>query len=181
MKVEKIVMDDALLLKPKIFGDERGYFFESYNEKILESIGLKEKFVQDNQSMSHKGVIRGMHFQMPPNTQGKLVRVTRGAVFDAIVDLRKGSKFFGKSYGIELSAENAHMLWVPPGFAHGFQTLLDNTIFQYKCTNYYNKESEKSIRWDDPFLEIEWPISAPAVLSQKDKDGFFFYEFDSPF
>ena len=180
MVAEKTFIEGLLVIKPKVFEDGRGYFFESFNEKLLEQAGLKAKFVQDNQSLSQKNVLRGLHFQAPPFAQGKLVRVIKGSALDVVVDIRKKSPTYGKSYSIELNEQNKTMLWVPEGFAHGFCTLLNDTIFYYKCTNYYDKASEGSIIWSDPDLNINWNISDP-VLSEKDKAGAAFKNFVSPF
>jgi len=169
MEFIKTTLKDAIIIKPQVFGDNRGFFLESYSRKIFAENGIKTEFIQDNHSMSsQKGVLRGMHFQKPPYAQAKLVRVTRGSVWDVIVDLRKDSETFGKWEGFTLSAENFLMLFVPQGFAHGFCTLEDNVEFQYKCDNYYNKESEGGIIWNDSTLKIDWPVSEP-VLSDKDK------------
>jgi dTDP-4-dehydrorhamnose 3,5-epimerase len=180
MIAEKTFIEGLLVIKPKVFEDDRGYFFESFNEKLLEQAGLKAKFVQDNQSLSQKNVLRGLHFQAPPFAQGKLVRVIKGSALDVVVDIRKKSPTYGKSFAIELDEQNKTMLWVPEGFAHGFCTLLNDTIFYYKCTNYYDKASEGSIIWNDPDLNINWNISDP-VLSEKDKAGVAFKNFVSPF
>jgi dTDP-4-dehydrorhamnose 3,5-epimerase len=180
MIAEKTFIEGLLGIKPKVFEDDRGYFFESFNEKLLEQAGLKAKFVQDNQSLSQKNVLRGLHFQAPPFAQGKLVRVIKGSALDVVVDIRKKSPTYGKSFAIELDEQNKTMLWVPEGFAHGFCTLLNDTIFYYKCTNYYDKASEGSIIWNDPDLNINWNISDP-VLSEKDKAGVAFKNFVSPF
>jgi len=169
-----------ILIKPKVFKDERGYFFESFNQEKFESIGIKEKFTQDNQSLSNKGIVRGLHFQAPPHAQGKLVRVIKGAVQDAVVDIRKNSLTYGKSYSVELSEENFLMLFIPPGFAHGFATLQDHTIFSYKCTDTYHPESEGGLAWDDREFAIDWAVSAP-ILSEKDKKYQAFSLFVSPF
>lgn len=160
-----------LILEPKVFGDERGFFMESWNAAAFADAGLKLTFVQDNHSRSQKGVLRGMHFQNPA-PQGKLVRVIRGAVFDAIVDLRKSSPTFGKWTGLLLSAENKRMFWVPEGFAHGFLTLEDDTDFLYKCTSAYLPQNECSLAWDDPDVGIEWPLDGiEPKLSAKDAIG----------
>ena len=142
MTVERTLIEGLLIIKPRVFEDPRGYFFESYHQKALQEAGLNENFVQDNQSLSQTGVLRGLHFQAPPHAQGKLVRVVTGAVLDVVVDIRKNSPTYGKHFAIELSEENKTSFWIPEGFAHGFATLRDNTIFQYKCTNYYNKPAE---------------------------------------
>ncbi len=160
-----------LILEPKVFGDERGFFMESWNAGAFATAGLDLTFVQDNHSRSQKGVLRGMHFQSP-QPQGKLVRVVSGAVFDAIVDLRRSSPTFGKWTGVVLSAENKRMFWVPEGFAHGFLTLEDNTDFLYKCTSAYLPQNECSLAWDDPSVGIEWPLDGiEPKLSAKDADG----------
>jgi len=168
MEVQSFDIKGPLLLKPRIFEDERGYFFESYNEKIFKEAGIALPFCQDNQSLSKKGVLRGLHFQNPPYEQGKLVRVLQGSVKDVAVDIRPSSPTFGKYIIEELSATNNYMMWIPPGFAHGFLTLEDDTIFVYKCSNLYNKESESGIRWDDATIQIHWGITNPLV-SEKDK------------
>lgn len=180
MLAEKTFIEGLLVIKPKVFEDARGYFFESFNEQLLEKSGLHAKFVQDNQSLSQKNVLRGLHFQAPPFAQGKLVRVIKGAVLDVVVDIRKNSATYGKHFPIELNEENKTMLWIPEGFAHGFLTLHHNTIFYYKCTNYYNKESEGSICWNDPDLNIDWKTTAPLV-SEKDNAAMSFKNFVSPF
>lgn len=160
-----------LILEPKVFGDARGFFLESWNAASFPEIGLDVTFVQDNHSRSQKGVLRGMHFQNPA-PQGKLVRVVRGAVFDAIVDLRRSSPTFGQWTGVVLSAENKRMFWVPEGFAHGFLTLEDDTDFLYKCTSAYLPQNEHSLAWDDPEVGIEWPLEGVELkLSAKDAAG----------
>lgn len=180
MTVEKTTLEGLLVIKPRVFEDARGYFFESFNEKTLAAAGLKTSFVQDNQSLSQKGVLRGLHFQAPPFAQGKLVRVIKGAVLDVVVDIRKASATYGKHFSIELNEQNKTMLWLPEGFAHGFSTLEDNTIFYYKCNNYYNKESEGCIMWNDPALGIDWNVDTP-LLSEKDRSGIPLKDFVSPF
>jgi dTDP-4-dehydrorhamnose 3,5-epimerase len=164
-------IDGPLILEPRVFGDERGFFMESWNATSFAEIGLDATFVQDNHSRSQKGVLRGMHFQNPA-PQGKLVRVVRGAVFDAIVDLRRSSPTFGQWTGVTLSAENKRMFWVPEGFAHGFLTLEDDTDFLYKCTSAYLPQNEHSLAWDDPEVGIEWPLQGiEPKLSNKDAAG----------
>lgn len=180
MKVQQKKINDLILIDPDIFPDERGYFFESWQKEKFRSFGLDWDFVQDNESMSMKGVLRGLHFQVPPYAQGKLVRVVKGEVLDVAVDLRKNSKTYGKWESFRLSDENKRMVFVPAGFAHGFLVLKDYTIFQYKCTNYYNRECESSIIWNDPDLGIDWGIEKP-VVSEKDLKGMFFKDFSSPF
>jgi dTDP-4-dehydrorhamnose 3,5-epimerase len=164
-------IDGPLILEPKVFGDARGFFLESWNATSFAEIGLDVTFVQDNHSRSQKGVLRGMHFQNPA-PQGKLVRVVNGAVFDAIVDLRQSSPTFGQWTGVTLSAENKRMFWVPEGFAHGFLTLEDDTDFLYKCTSAYLPQNEHSLAWDDPEVGIEWPLEGIELkLSAKDAAG----------
>lgn len=180
MEVLKTKIPDLYILKPKVFEDQRGYFFESYNKEEFLRLGIDQNFVQDNESKSMKGVLRGLHYQKPPFAQGKLVRVMRGSVLDVAVDLRKNSPTYGQWSSVELTQDNKWMYWVPPGFAHGFVTLEDNTVFFYKCTNVYNKASEGSIRWNDPDLNINWNIDNP-ILSEKDQQAPLFKDFISPF
>ncbi|MBU1368776.1 MAG: dTDP-4-dehydrorhamnose 3,5-epimerase [Bacteroidetes bacterium] len=180
MEIINTKIPDLLIVKPAVFEDKRGYFFESYNKEKFLSQGVDQNFVQDNESKSMKGVLRGLHFQAPPFAQGKLVRVMKGAVLDVAVDIRKNSPTYGQWASIELTESNKMMYWVPPGFAHGFVTLEDNTVFFYKCTNMYNKASEGSIRWNDPDLNIDWGISNP-ILSDKDQTSPLFKDFVSPF
>lgn len=163
---------DVKILQPKVFGDDRGFFMESWNEQMFADAGLALSFVQDNHSRSSQGVLRGLHYQME-KTQGKLVRVTRGRVFDVAVDMRRSSPYFGKAVSVELSDENKRMFWVPPGFAHGFYVMSSTADFQYKCTDYYAPEHEHSLLWNDPSLEIEWPLvdGLEPSLSEKDKAG----------
>lgn len=168
------------VIQPKVFADARGYFFESYNKELFTKNNLDLNFVQDNQSLSHKGVLRGLHFQNPPFAQGKLVRVITGAVYDVAVDIRKNSPTYGKYFGAELTEENKMMMYIPEGFAHGFLTLRDNTIFSYKCTNFYNKASEESIKWNDPTVGIKWNVQDP-LLSEKDTSGKDFVDFKTQF
>jgi dTDP-4-dehydrorhamnose 3,5-epimerase len=156
------------VVQPKVWGDARGHFFESYSEAAFKAAGLPTDFVQDNQSLSGKGILRGLHFQKPPYAQGKLVRVIKGAVLDVVVDLRSSSPTYGQHHAIELNEDNKTMFWVPPGFAHGFLTLADDTIFVYKVTGLYNKESEGGLLWNDPALGINWGIENP-LLSDKDR------------
>lgn len=160
----------VLLIEPKLWEDERGYFYESYNKKLFDEAGIVANFVQDNQSLSQKGTLRGLHAQKEPFSQGKLVRVLQGRVLDVAVDIRKKSPTFGQHVAVELSAENHYSLWVPPGFLHGFVTLVDNTIFTYKVTNFYDKASEIGVVWNDPDLKIDWGVEASEViLSEKDE------------
>lgn len=180
MEIVKTKIPDLYIIKPTVFEDSRGYFFESYNKEVFLHNGIDQNFVQDNESKSATGVLRGLHFQKPPFDQGKLVRVMHGAVLDVAVDLRKTSSTYGQWVSVELNHENKWMYWIPPGFAHGFVTLEDNTIFFYKCTNVYNKESEGSIYWNDPDLNIDWKVDNP-ILSEKDIVGPSFKGFISPF
>ncbi|MDR3559709.1 MAG: dTDP-4-dehydrorhamnose 3,5-epimerase [Candidatus Pacebacteria bacterium] len=172
---------DAWLIEPKVFQDERGFFLEPYSKRKFLEAEIEADFVQDNHSLSTKtGVLRGLHFQNPPHTQAKLVRVTKGKVYDVIVDLRKNSETYGKWQGFKLSNENFQMLFVPRGFAHGFLTLEDNTEFEYKCDNFYEPSAESGIIWNDPDLNINWPIENP-VLSEKDAQLGFLKNLKSPF
>ncbi len=170
MNVIKTAIPDVFIFEPKVFGDERGFFFESFNHKLFEeAVGYPVTFVQDNHSKSSKGVLRGLHYQLPPHAQGKLVRCVAGEVFDVAVDIRKSSPTFGKWVGVHLSGENKRQLWIPEGFAHGFLTLSETAEFLYKTTNYYSPQSEGAIRWDDPQVGIEWPITGEVSLSKKDE------------
>ena len=181
MKINITNIQGVYLIKPKIFKDDRGVFFESFNNEIFDNkVDSKINFVQDNQSLSSKGVLRGLHFQNPPHAQAKLVSVVKGSVIDVVVDLRKESKTYGNYILEELSEYNNHQLFVPKGMAHGFLTLEDNTIFSYKCSDFYHKESEDSILWNDPALNIKWPNSNP-ILSEKDENAKKFSSFVSPF
>jgi dTDP-4-dehydrorhamnose 3,5-epimerase len=180
MEVIETKIKDLLIIKPKVFADSRGYFFESYNADVFKQNNITLNFVQDNQSLSSTGVLRGLHFQAPPFDQGKLVRVITGAVLDIAVDIRKDSPTYGEHIAIELTEENKSMFYIPPGFAHGFLTLRDNTIFSYKCTNVYNKLSEGCVLWNDTDLNINWNVANP-ILSEKDLVGTPFKEFNSPF
>ena len=180
MKIEKTRIDGLLVITPKVFGDERGHFFESFRKDIFEEHGVAEDFIQDNQSLSSKGILRGLHFQKEPHAQGKLVRVLQGSVLDVAVDIRSNSITYGQHVAIELNGSNNTMFYIPPGFAHGFLTLEDNTIFAYKCTQYYHKDSEDCILWNSPSLGINWGINSP-ILSEKDKIAKDFSNFDSPF
>ncbi len=171
MNVIKTEIPDVLILEPKVFGDERGFFFESFNSREFEqATGLKRNFVQDNHSRSMKGVLRGLHYQIQ-QPQGKLVRVVAGEVFDVAVDIRPGSKTFGKWVGEILSAENKRQLWVPEGFAHGFLVLSEYAEFLYKTTDYYAPEHERCIRWDDSTLNIDWPFEGEPIVSAKDREA----------
>jgi dTDP-4-dehydrorhamnose 3,5-epimerase len=177
MKVTPTCIPDVLLIEPKVFGDDRGFFFESYNQKAFrEATGLNVSFVQDNHSKSAKNVLRGLHYQIE-QPQGKLVRVTQGEVFDVAVDIRKGSKTYGQWVGLILSAKNKKQLWIPPGFAHGFLTLSETAEFLYKTTDYYSPEHERCIVWNDSDLAIEWPLQDLPLVSGKDTMGSQFSEF----
>lgn len=172
MKVTQTKLAGVLVIELRVFGDERGFFFESFNQRAFdEAAGAHVDFVQDNHSKSSRNVLRGLHYQLPPKAQGKLVRVVQGEVFDVAVDLRKDSKTFGQWVGEMLSAENKKQMWVPPGFAHGFLTLSDTAEFLYKTTDYYSPEHERCIRWDDAELGVQWPLLGDPVLSGKDLAG----------
>ncbi|EGQ9966923.1 dTDP-4-dehydrorhamnose 3,5-epimerase [Vibrio cholerae] len=177
MKVIETDIPDVKIIEPTVFGDERGFFMETWNQKRFEELvtGKPTQFVQDNHSKSKKGILRGLHYQTE-NTQGKLVRVVSGEVFDVAVDIRKDSPTFGKWVGVYLSAENKRQLWVPEGFAHGFYVTSDEAEFVYKCTDYYNPKAEHSLLWNDPSINIEWPSSEGLLLSDKDKEGLRFSE-----
>ncbi len=163
-------IEGLIIINPSVFADERGFFMESYKASDFIAAGISEPFVQDNHSRSSKGTLRGLHFQHSPHAQGKLVRVTRGAVWDVAVDLRPGSANFGKWFGIELSEANKTMFWIPPGFAHGFVAMEDNTELQYKCTAEYHAPSDGGIRWDDPDIGIPWPdLGIAYIISEKDR------------
>lgn len=171
MNVIKTDIEGLVVIEPKVFGDSRGYFFESYNSKAFDEAVGDVTFVQDNESMSSYGVVRGLHYQKPPHAQAKLVRVVKGKVLDVAVDLRKDSPTFGRHVAVELSEENHRQLFIPRGFAHGFCVLSDEAVFQYKCDNYYAPHSEGAIAWDDPDLAIDWRIPAEmAILSEKDRN-----------
>ena len=169
MNVIQTEIEGVLILEPKVFGDARGYFFESWNQEVYEKNGIKVNFVQDNESKSRFGVLRGLHFQAPPYTQAKLVRVIQGGVLDVAVDIRRGSPTFGKHVAVELSGENKRQLFVPRGFAHGFAVLTDEVLFAYKCDNRYMPSHERGIAWNDPALGINWRVDAESfILSEKD-------------
>ena len=181
MKIKETDIEGLIIFEPDVHGDHRGYFLETYNEKHWnDNFDRTPSFVQDNESMSNKGVLRGLHFQKPPCAQGKLVRVVKGSVLDVAVDLRKDSSTYGEHHSIVLSGENKKQFFIPPGFAHGFLTLEDKTIFSYKCTEFYSPENEGGLSWDDPDLSIDWGIENPQ-LSEKDKDYTKFRNFTSPF
>ncbi len=170
MKAIATGIPDLLVLEPKVFGDERGFFMESYNKRVLAEYGITAEFVQDNHSRSQKNVLRGLHYQLM-QAQGKLVRVVSGEVFDVAVDIRRRSPSFGQWVGVTLSAQNKRMFWIPPGFAHGFLVLSESADFLYKTTDYYAPEHERSIAWDDPGIGIKWPLAGEPVLSGKDRTG----------
>jgi dTDP-4-dehydrorhamnose 3,5-epimerase len=171
MKLVPTDLPGVLIIEPRVFGDERGFFIETWNQAKFAEAGLDVRFVQDNHSRSAKGVLRGIHYQLT-QPQGKLVRVVSGSVYDVAVDMRRSSPDFGRWTGVELSAENKRMLWVPPGFGHGFLTLADDTDFLYKCTAHYAPEDEQCVAWDDPEIAIEWPLwGIEPILSAKDRQG----------
>jgi dTDP-4-dehydrorhamnose 3,5-epimerase len=170
MKIHRTHIEGLLILEPRLFRDSRGYFYESYHKGELEGLGIRHEFLQDNQSRSVKGVIRGLHFQRAPHTQTKLVRVTEGLIYDVAVDLRKGSAHFGQWYGVELSNENHLQLMIPKGFAHGFSVLSEHATIQYKCDAYYHPESDAGILLNDPDLQIDWKVDPDqAIISDKDR------------
>jgi len=171
---KKTKLDGAIIIEPRYFGDDRGFFAETYKKSDFIKNGIPFDFIQDNHSCSAKGVLRGLHYQTEPSAQGKLVRVIRGKVWDVAVDIRESSPTFGKWVGVELSEENRKMFFIPPGFAHGFVTLEDDTHFVYKCTSEYDVECDRSIRWDDPDLAVEWPLElldGEPAISKKDSDA----------
>lgn len=175
MKVTRLAIPDGFLLEPEVFGDSRGFFFESFNRHVVEeATGVKQDFVQDNDSKSQVRVLRGLHYQLPPKAQGKLVRVVQGEVFDVVVDLRKSSPTFGQWVGEIPSAENKRQIWVPEGFAHGFLVMSDPAECLYKTTDYYSPEHERCIVWNDPTIGIRWPFDGMPVLSGKDRLGILF-------
>lgn len=179
MQATPLAIPEVVLITPKVFGDERGFFYESFNARAFkEATGLEPEFVQDNHSRSVKGVLRGLHYQLAPNAQGKLVRVVQGEVFDVAVDIRRSSPTFGKWVGAVLSAQNNNQLWIPPGFAHGFITLSDTAEFLYKTTDFYSTQSERCIAWNDPDIGIEWPLDCTPQLSGKDQLGVALKEAD---
>lgn len=170
MKVIETALPEVLILEPRVFGDDRGFFMESYNQRVFEELGLPTHYVQDNHSRSQKGVLRGLHYQLQ-QAQGKLVRAVRGAVFDVAVDLRRSSPNFGKWVGFELSEENKRLAWIPPGFGHGFLVTSESADFLYKATNYYAPDHERCVLWNDPAIGIEWPLDGAPLLSGKDQAG----------
>ena len=180
MEFKTTNIEGLVIINPRVFSDDRGYFYESYNKTVFKKNGLDLEFVQDNQSLSQNGVLRGLHFQAPPFEQGKLVRVIQGSVLDIAVDIRPDSPTYGQHHSVLLSGENNTQFWIPPGFAHGFITLKDDTIFSYKCTGPYSKESEGALFWNDPQLNINWGNKNPLV-SSKDQEAQLFKHFTSPF
>lgn len=177
MKLKQTAIPDVVLIEPTVYADERGWFMESFNEQRFHAelqklaLPIPRSFVQDNHSFSNKGVLRGLHFQRAPHEQGKLVRVVSGSAYDVAVDIRPDSPTFGQWVGEMLNTENKHMLWIPEGFAHAFLALEDDTEFMYKTTDYYAKECESAIRWDDPSLAIEWPAKTQIIISEKDQQA----------
>ncbi|HBD94262.1 MAG: dTDP-4-dehydrorhamnose 3,5-epimerase [Spirochaetes bacterium GWF1_31_7] len=169
LDIKRFNIEGPILIMPKVFTDERGFFLETYKKSDFSEIGISKDFVQDNHSMSKKGTIRGVHYQLPPFEQAKLVRVVKGRVWDVAVDLRKNSPTFKKWVGVELSDKDNFMFYIPNGFGHGFIALEDDTHFLYKCTNIYNKQSEAGIRWNDPDIQIEWPLMENILVSEKDR------------
>ena len=180
MEIEEKEIKGLIEIFPKVFGDQRGFFLETFNASRYNDILRNIQFVQDNFSSSNKGVLRGLHFQNPPYSQGKLVQVITGSALDVAVDLRRNSETYGQHVKVLLSSEKRNQFWIPEGFAHGFIALEDNTIFSYKCTNYYNPQSEVTILWNDRNLKIDWQIDNP-IISPKDKEGVLFKDFDTPF
>ncbi len=180
MKLVEEPMPGLKLIEPTVFEDQRGYFYESYSQQKFKDLGIDVDFIQDNQSMSQAGVVRGLHFQAPPHAQDKLIRVIKGSVLDVAVDIRKGSPTYGQAYSVEVNESNKLQLFVPKGFAHGFATLADETIFFYKCSNLYNKPSEGGVLWNDPALSIDWRVETP-ILSEKDHLNPKLSDFESPF
>jgi dTDP-4-dehydrorhamnose 3,5-epimerase len=170
MKIVSKPLKDVLVLEPKVFGDTRGFFLESYNERVLAEAGIREHFVQDNHSLSARNVVRGLHYQVR-QVQGKLVRVIMGEILDVVVDLRRSSSTFGRWSAVSLSGENKHMLWIPPGFAHGFRVVSENAHVLYKATDYYYPEAERTLAWNDPELKIDWRLSGDPIVSDKDQRG----------
>jgi len=180
MEIIKPHIEGLLVLNPRIYEDDRGYFFESWSKELFSEYGLDLDFIQDNQSLSRKGVLRGLHFQNPPFAQGKLVRVIKGSVLDVVVDIRKESSTYGQHFSIVLNEENKSIFWIPPGFAHGFISLKNDTIFSYKCTGVYNSDYEESLLWSDKDLDINWGVLSPFV-SDKDLLAGSFINFKSQF
>jgi dTDP-4-dehydrorhamnose 3,5-epimerase len=170
VRVVPTALPDVLLIEPTVFGDQRGFFFESWNRRAFSEAGVEAEFVQDNHSRSGHNVLRGLHYQIE-HAQGKLVRVCAGTVFDVAVDIRRSSTTFGRWVGMELSVEKRHMLWIPPGFAHGFLVMSDSAEFLYKTTDYWYPEHERTLLWNDPALGIEWPLDGPPIVAAKDSAG----------
>ena len=182
MEVIKTAIPEVVILGPKVYQDDRGYFFEAFSEEVFSHLVTPTHFVQDNESRSSYGVVRGLHFQAPPHAQAKLVRVVKGSVLDVAVDLRKGSPSYGTHVAVELSEENHRMLFIPRGFAHGFSVLSPDAIFQYKCDNYYAPQSEGAVAWNDPTLSIDWRVpTSDVILSTKDAHHPCLDEFNTPF
>jgi len=181
MDILETKLHGLCILEPRVFEDVRGYFLESYNKETFKKIGIDVDFVQDNQSLSSKGILRGLHFQKPPYAQAKLVRVITGSILDVAVDIRTDSKTYGEYFSLVLSGKNKRMLYIPEGFAHGFLALEDNTLIQYKCSDLYNKESEGGIIWDDPDININWGIDYEPIISEKDKNNIYLQNFKSSF
>ena len=183
MTIVKTEINGVFVVEPRVFGDSRGYFFESFNQRdFAQQTGIDVTFVQDNESCSHYGVVRGLHFQLPPYAQSKLVRVVEGCVLDVAVDIRRDSPTYGRHVAVELSAENKRQFFLPKGFAHGFAVLSETAIFQYKCDEYYHPEAEGAIAWDDPTLAIDWKVApSDMLLSEKDRHHQLFNDFVTPF
>ena len=182
MNVIKTEFPGLMIIEPKVFGDSRGYFFESYNQNVLADAGIQTVFRQDNQSFSKYGVIRGLHFQHPPHSQTKLIRALEGMIYDVVLDLRKGSPTFGKWFGLELSSENKRQLYIPQGFAHGFSVLSEQTTILYKCDDFYHPQSEGGVLYNDPALNIDWKVdTAQATVSDKDKKLPVFNQLENSF
>ena len=182
MEIVKTDIDGVVIIEPRVFGDERGYFFESFSQREFEKLGINTVFVQDNESKSCYGVVRGLHFQAPPYAQAKLVRCVKGRIRDIAVDIRKGSPTYGKHVAVELTEDNHRLFFIPHGFAHGFSVLSETAVFQYKCDNYYTPQSEGALLWNDKDLNINWLIpDKHVVLSEKDRHHPLFKDFESPF
>ena len=180
MQIKKTEFKGLLIIQPDVYTDDRGYFTEWYNQKTFKDILPPESFVQDNESLSRKHVLRGLHFQHPPYAQAKLLRVIHGSILDVVVDLRKEEPTFGKHFSYTLTSESKELLFIPEGFAHGFLSLEDQTLIQYKCSDFYQKSAEDALRWNDPDLKINWEIDSP-LLSEKDQNANLFRNFESPF
>jgi len=181
LQVTPTAIPDVLIVEPRVFGDARGFFFESFNQRAFnDATGLDLNFVQDNHSRSARGVLRGLHYQLPPHEQGKLVRVVRGSVFDVAVDIRRDSPTFGQWVGVELSEENHRQLWIPPGLAHGFLVTSESVDFLYKTTSYYQPSAERSIQWNDPAIGVAWPLDGPPILSPRDQTAPSLHNNDHP-